>query len=48
MQDGQQHDGSVFKQNIDGCLESAIGKYGLSRPDYGVLDRRASVPTSRR
>ena len=35
MQDGQQHDGSVFKQNIDGCFESAIGKYGLSRPDYG-------------
>ena len=35
MQDGQQHDGSVFKQNIDGCFESAIGKYGLSRSDYG-------------
>jgi glucose-6-phosphate isomerase len=34
MQDGQQHDGSAFKQNIDGCFESAIGKYGLSRPDY--------------
>ena len=34
MQDGQKHDGSVFNQNIDGCLESAIGKYGLSRSQY--------------
>ncbi len=34
MQDGQQHDGSTFEQNIDGCLEAAIGEYGLSRSAY--------------
>ena len=41
MQDGQKHDGSVFNQNIDGCLESAIGKYGLSRSQYDAWIERA-------
>ena len=47
MQDGQKHDGSVFNQNIDGCLELAIGKYGLSRSQYDAWSS-APVPTSRR
>ena len=34
MQDGQQHDDGMFAQNIDGCLEAAIGKYGLSHSAY--------------
>jgi glucose-6-phosphate isomerase len=33
MQDGQ-HDGSKFQQNIDGCLDTAIGEHGLSRASY--------------
>ncbi len=40
MQDGQRHDGSTFQQNIDGCLEGAIGQYGLSPSVYSSwLDR---------
>jgi len=34
MQDGQQHDGSTFEQNIVGCFEAAIGEFGLSRSAY--------------
>jgi glucose-6-phosphate isomerase len=41
MQDGQKHDDSVFNQNIDGCLESTIGKYGLSRSQYDAWIERA-------
>ena len=41
MQDGQKHDGSVFNQNIDGCLGSTIGKYGLSRSQYDAWIERA-------
>jgi len=33
MQDGH-HDGSKFQQNIDGCLDTAIGEHGLSRASY--------------
>src|SRR6478752_7681014 len=40
MQDGQRHDGNTFYQNIDGCLEGAIGQYGLSPSAYSSwLDR---------
>jgi glucose-6-phosphate isomerase len=33
MQDGH-HDGSKFQQNIDGCLDTAIGEHGLSPASY--------------
>jgi glucose-6-phosphate isomerase len=32
MQDG--HDGSKFQQNINGCLDTAIGEHGLSPASY--------------
>ncbi|HEY8127507.1 MAG TPA: glucose-6-phosphate isomerase [Hyphomicrobium sp.] len=42
MCDGQRHDGSAFHQCIDGCLEGAIGQYGLSPSAYSSwLDRIA-------
>lgn len=34
MQDGQRHDGNMFQQNIDGCLENAIGQHGLALSAY--------------
>ncbi len=34
MQDGQRHDGNMFQQNIDGCLENAIGQHGLAPQAY--------------
>ncbi|CCB67052.1 Glucose-6-phosphate isomerase [Hyphomicrobium sp. MC1] len=34
MQDGQRHDGNMFQQNIDGCLETAIGQHGLAPQAY--------------
>ncbi|MBS0250165.1 MAG: glucose-6-phosphate isomerase [Proteobacteria bacterium] len=34
MQDGQRHDGNMFQQNIDGCLENAIGQHGLAPSEY--------------
>jgi glucose-6-phosphate isomerase len=36
MQDGQRHGASTFEQNIDGCLEAAIGEYGLSRSAHAA------------
>ncbi len=33
MQDGH-HDGSKFQQNINGCLDTAIGEHGLSPASY--------------
>ena len=42
MRDAQRHDGSAFHQCIDGCLEGAIGQYGLSPSAYSSwLDRIA-------
>lgn len=34
MQDGQRHDGNMFQQNIDGCLDAAIGQHGLAPQAY--------------
>lgn len=34
MQDGQRHDRTMFQQNIDGCLETAIGQHGLAPQAY--------------
>jgi glucose-6-phosphate isomerase len=34
MQDGQHLGSGLFSQNIDGCLEAAIGSHGLSRSAY--------------
>jgi glucose-6-phosphate isomerase len=40
MQDGQRHDGRMFQQNIEGCLEGAIGEYGLAPSEHSAwLDR---------
>ncbi len=40
MQDGHRHDGNMFQQSIDGCLEGAIGEYGLAPSAYASwLDR---------
>lgn len=40
MQDGQRHDGCTFQQSIDGCLEGAIGEYGLAPSQHSKwLDR---------
>jgi glucose-6-phosphate isomerase len=42
MQDGRRQDGNTFRQNIDGCLEGAIGQHGLSPSAYSSwLDRIA-------
>ncbi|MFT3732049.1 MAG: glucose-6-phosphate isomerase [Hyphomicrobium sp.] len=34
MQDGQRHGGTMFQQSIEGCLEGAIGQYGLTPSTY--------------
>ncbi len=34
MQDGHRHDGAMFQQNIDGCLEGKIGEHGLTSSEY--------------
>ena len=40
MQDGQRHDGRTFQQSIAGCLEGAIGEYGLAPSVHSAwLDR---------
>ncbi|CAA2142372.1 glucose-6-phosphate isomerase [Hyphomicrobium sp. ghe19] len=40
MQDGQRHDGHTFQQSIEGCLEGAIGEYGLAPSAHSAwLDR---------
>lgn len=40
MQDGHRHDEDKFQQSIDGCLEGAIGHFGLAPSAYASwLDR---------
>ena len=40
MQDGQRHDQKTFQQNIDGCLEGAIGAHGLTASAHAAwLDK---------
>jgi glucose-6-phosphate isomerase len=40
MQDGERHDGNMFRQNIDGCFDATIGEYGLSPSSHAAwLDR---------
>lgn len=34
MQDGQRYNGSMFQQNIGGCLEGVIGQFGLAPSAY--------------
>ena len=44
MQDGQQHDGSVFKQNIDGCFEIGDRKIWPVASGLRLLDRAPRPP----
>jgi glucose-6-phosphate isomerase len=43
MQDGGQHGQAAYNQNIEGCLDGAIGQHGLARETYSSwLQRTAS------